>query len=143
MKTMCQKALGLFVCLGLLLCLAGCGGSEAAGDVWESATYTEAVALGEGNTQFLLDVTAQDKTVTFTVSTDEEILGDALLAYGLIAGEEQTYGLYVKEVNGIRADYDLDKAYWALTVAGETAMSGVDGVEIVAGEQYGLVYTKG
>lgn len=143
MKTMCQKALGLLLSLGLLCCLAGCGGGETAGDVWEAAAYTEDTAIGEGSTQFTLDVTAEDKTVTLTVSTDKTVLGDALLEHGLIAGEVQAYGLYVKEVNGIRADYDLDKAYWSLTVDGEAAMAGVDGIEVAAGGRYGLVYTKG
>ena len=143
MKKMCQSALGLVLSLGLLFSLAACGGGETTGEVWETAVYTEDTKLGEGATEFTFAVTADEKTVTFTIATDETVLGDALLEQDLIAGEEQTYGLYVKEVNGIRADYDLDKAYWSLTVGGETAMAGVDGIEIAAGEAYGMVYTKG
>jgi len=143
MKKMCQNALGLVLSLGLLFCLTACGGGETTGSLWEGATYTEDTKLGDGSTEFTFAVTAEEKTVTVTVATDETVLGDALQELELIAGEEQAFGLYVKEVNGIRADYDLDKAYWALTVGGETAMSGVDGIEIVAGEVYGMVYTKG
>ena len=143
MKKMCQKALALMVCLVLLFCLTACGGGETTGNLWDGATYTEDTKLGDGSTEFTFAVTAEDKTVTFTVATDETVLGDALLEHDLIAGEEQAFGLYVKEVNGIRADYDLDKAYWSLTVGGETAMAGVSDTEIVAGEQYGMVYTKG
>lgn len=143
MKTMCQKALGLLVCLGLLFCLTACGGGETTGSLWEGATYTENTKLGDGSTEFTFAVTAEEQTVTITVATDETVLGDALLEHGLVAGEEQAYGLYVKEVNGIRADYDLDKAYWSFTIGGETAMAGVSDTEIVAGEQYGMVYTKG
>jgi hypothetical protein len=85
----------------------------------ENALYTENTKVGDGSTEFTFEVTAGEKSVVFTVATDEKVLGDALQEYGLIAGEEQAFGLYVKEVNGIRADYDLDKAYWSLQKNGE------------------------
>ena len=66
----------------------------------------------------------------------------ALLEQELIVGEELPFGLYVTEVNGMRADYDLDKAYWMLTVGGVPAATGVDGTEVTAGECYAFVYTE-
>ena len=62
---------------------------------------------------------------------------------GLIEGEEGPYGLYVKVVNGIRADYDKDKVYWAFYINGDYAMSGVDVTEICAGDEYALRVEKG
>jgi hypothetical protein len=54
----------------------------------------------------------------FTVynhNTDAEYLRQALEEIeGLtVEGEESDYGLYVKTVNGITADYETDGAYWA------------------------------
>ena len=85
---------------------------------------------------------AEEQSVTFTIKTDKEILGDALLEHDLIAGEEGDYGLYVKVVNGMTADYDVDQSYWAFYKDGEYMMTGVDGTEIADGEHYELVYTK-
>ena len=140
MKTMCQKALGLILCLGLLFCAAGCGG-ETANEIWKNALYTEDTTLGEGATEITFEVVAEGKTVVFTICTDQTVLGDALLEQELIVGEELPFGLYVTEVNGMRADYDLDKAYWMLTVGGSPAATGVDGTEVTAGECYAFVYT--
>ena len=47
-----------------------------------------------------------------------------------------------KKVNGILADYDVDKTYWGLYKNGEYLMTGVDTTEIADGEHYELVKTK-
>ena len=60
---------------------------------------------------------------------------------GLVSGDESEYGLYVKSVNGIAADYDADGYYWALSKTGEYLMTGVDDTLIADGEQYELVRT--
>ena len=65
-----------------------------------------------------------------------------MFEHELISGEESQYGLYIKSVNGIVADYDVDASYWAFYVDGEYAMSGVDTTEIAEGKVYQLVYTK-
>ena len=69
-------------------------------------------------------------------------MGDALLELKLIDGEESQYGLYVKTVNGVTADFDKDKEYWAFYVNGEYAMSGVDTTEIEAGATYSFKVEK-
>ena len=117
------------------------GAPEATG-LWASATYLEDTTFGEGAKTVTVKVIAEENTVTFTVKTDAENLGDALLAHGLIAGEESQYGLYVKVVNGITADYDVDASYWNFTKGGEYMMTGIDGTPIADGETYELTYTK-
>ena len=72
----------------------------------------------------------------FEIHTDKEIVGDALLEVGIIAGEESEYGLFVKTVNGITADYNTDGTYWAFYINGEYAVSGVDTTPISEGETY-------
>ena len=114
---------------------------EATG-LWANATYLEDTELGQGAKDVVVEVQVEDQTVTFTIHTDETTVGAALLANELIAGDTGEYGLYVKEVNGITADYDVDQSYWAFYIDGEYAMSGVDTTEIVDGAVYRLAYTK-
>ena len=113
-------------------------------DVWADAIYTEDTAIiGTGATTFYFEVQVGSHSVTFTVNTDKETVGDALLEHGIIAGEEGAYGLYVKTVNGILADYDVNATYWSFTKGGEMMMTGVDGENIESGAHYEMVYTKG
>ncbi len=142
MKRMIQKALPVALVVLCLLSLVACGKPAENASLWETAVYTEDTTLGEGNKTVVVEVTAQDKTVTFTVKTDAGTVGEALLANGLLDGENGDYGLYVKAVNGITADYDVDQSYWAFYIDGEYAMSGVDMTEITEGVTYQLVYTK-
>ena len=78
----------------------------------------------------------------FTIKTTEKTVGAALLAEGLIAGEESQYGLYVKTVNGETLDYDKDGMYWSFYVDGEYAMSGVDSTDIEEGKTYSFKAEK-
>ncbi len=132
-----------FLLLITIMCLSFCAcGGELENNVWETATYTEDTELGNGAKTVMLEVKAEDKSVTFTINTDKEKLGEALVEHDLISGEKGAYGLYIKVVNGITADYDEDQSYWAITKNGESVMTGVDGIEISDGEHYELVYTK-
>jgi len=102
----------------------------------------EAADIGDGAAEFAFEATDKDgQTAKWTVHTDEATVGAALLAVGLIKGENSDYGLYVTEVNGQTADYDADKAYWAFYIDGEYAVSGADATEIETGKVYAFVYT--
>ncbi len=135
------KAISLVLSLVVLLSFTACGAQKTEG-LWKDATYTTDTTLGDGEKTVKVEVKAEDKVVTFTVKTDAKTVGAALLENALIAGEEGTYGLYIKKVNGITADYDTDKAYWAFYVNGEYAMSGVDSTNIDESAVYSLVYAK-
>ncbi len=137
MKKINKTALTLL--FALLLCLFSCAPS---GDVWREATYRSDTTLGEGEKTVTVTVVAEEKSVVFTVHTDKETVGEALLEHGLIEGEEGAYGLYVKKVNGILADYDKNQRYWAFYVNGEYAMTGVELTAIEEGVSYSLVYSK-
>ncbi|MBE6757622.1 MAG: DUF4430 domain-containing protein [Ruminococcaceae bacterium] len=103
----------------------------------DAASATEGTTATTAKVTFTLTVTDKDgHSEDFTISTEKTIVGDALLEEGLIAGDEGAYGLYVKTVNGITADYDTDGTYWAFYVNGEYAAKGVDQTEIVAGADY-------
>lgn len=109
-----------------------------------TARYTKDTTLGSGSKTITVTVTENEEfSVTFTIKTDAKTVGDALLENKLIAGDAGAYGLYVKVVNGLRADYDKDHAFWGFTINGEDAMTGVDGENIIDGGVYGLVYKIG
>jgi hypothetical protein len=130
----------------LAVALAGCGGAAtpAPGTPQSLPAQTpSAQDIGQGDTVFAFEVTAADKTVTrFNVHTNEKTVGAALLAVGLIKGETSSSGLYVSEVNGIKADYNTDKSYWAFYVDGQYATAGADATPIEKGGTYAFVYTK-
>ncbi|MBQ3028019.1 MAG: DUF4430 domain-containing protein [Lachnospiraceae bacterium] len=108
--------------------------AEGSEDAGPAAEVTE---LGEGAVSFNFSVVDKDGVETkFLIHTDAETVGAALQNLGLIEGEEDDYGLYVKKVNGITADYDVDKTYWAFYMNGEYAMSGVDVTAITEGDTY-------
>ena len=138
MKKLHSVWIAALLCLVILSSLVSC--TEK--DPWEDAVYTEDTTFGEGAKTVEVEVTVGEHTVTFTIKTDAEMLGDALLAHNLIAGEEGAYGLMVFTVNGILADYDVDRHYWGFYQDGEYLMTGVDTTPIANGDHYEIVRQK-
>ena len=113
-----------------------------AGATYEMVKTVSYTTLGEGATTIYVTVQDVDGTVSkFQVNTDAATVGEALLNVELIAGDESDYGLYVTSVNGITADWDTEKAYWAFYIGEEYAQTGVDSTEIVADTTYTFVKT--
>ena len=157
-----RSLLSLILCTVLIaalaLCTAGCkdnGQTESpetpTGTAEETVTASdeagtqasEIIVKGEGATVFYFEVVdGQGNTTKFEIHTDAETVGDALLELGLIEGEEAQYGLYVKTVNGITADYDVDGTYWAFYEDGEYGMTGVDLTKVRAGATYAFKVSK-
>lgn len=134
--------------LSLALCATGCKDNETKETPQTEASSKDNNAsddnvLGEGNTKFTFTVVDKDGNETsFEIHTDKKTVGDALIEHNLIEGEEGDYGLYIKKVNGITADYDKDKTYWAFYIDGEYAMSGVDATNIEEEKTYTLKVEK-
>ena len=141
MKKTIQSSVTVILALIFIVALVSCDTAEKTG-VWENATYRKDTEFGNGAKTVVVEVKAEDHQVTFTIKTDKDTVGAALLEHGLIAGEEGAYGLYIKQVNGITADYDVDQTYWSFYINGEYAMTGVDTTEITEGATYQLEYTK-
>ena len=143
MKKNVRSAVALILVLLLALSFSACGKKESTPpELWDSAAYKADTELGEGNRTVSVAVKAENKTVTFTIHTDAETVGTALLDQNLISGEAGAYGMYIKSANGITADYDIDQSYWAFYINGEYATAGVDATEITEGAEYQLVYSK-
>lgn len=159
-KSIYGKLVSVLLALAMVVATVGCGASTeapesqastetvitteavvATEDTTEAAT--EVTALGEGAHAFMFTVVdGEGKETHFAINTDKETVGEALLELELIKGEPGAYGLYVKEVNGITADYDINQTYWAFYVDGEYAMSGVDTTTIEEGASYAFKVEK-
>ena len=142
MKNLFKKSICIVLALVCLLGLTACGNSVSKKGVWENATYLEDTTLGEGKNTAIVKIKAEDQIVTLTINTDEEMLGDALFEHKLIEGEESQFGLYIKKANGITADFETDRSYWAFYVNDAYSNAGVDSTKITKDTVYLLEYTK-
>ncbi len=139
--TKMRKALSFILCMVLIAAMAlvttGCNDKKEQETAQKTVMTTELQMIGEGETVFSFTVTDKDGAVSeFEVHTDKTTVGEALMECGLLEGEAGAYGLYVKKVNGITADYDVDQTYWAFYINDEYAVSGVDTTEIEEGKTY-------
>ena len=162
-RTTATKWLSFVLCLALIAAIAltamGCDqaknpetpetNGDAAVTTTEGGTTPETpdsnapTVKGEGATVFYFNVVDKDGVETkFEIHTDKTTVGDALLAEGLIEGEEAQYGLYVKTVNGITADYEADGTYWAFYEGNSYGITGVDLTEIKPGATYAFKVSK-
>ena len=142
-----KSKLPSLVCIVLIAAIAlfttACGGTDGNTAPDESTTEAEIASaedvseLGEGERSFYFSVFYKDGTSdNLLINTDKTTVGEALLELGLIDGEEGDYGLYVKSVNGVTADYSTDGTYWAFYVNGEYATQSADLTEIQDGALY-------
>lgn len=142
-----RQKLSFILCMVLIAAMAllttGCNDKTSQEAMQTTSISVEPQVLGEGETVFSVTVEDKEGTVTsFEIHTDKEMVGEALQECGLLEGEDGPYGLYVKTVNGITADYDVDQTYWAFYINGEYAMTGVDVTEITEGGSYSLKVEK-
>ena len=147
-----KKFTSWLLCMMLITAMifttAGCNTKKASNDNQPSteaqvSAETKDNVLGEGKNTFLFTVVDKDGNETyFEIHTDKTVVGEALLELDLIAGEESEFGLYVKTVNGITADYDVDQTYWAFYANDEYATSGVDTTTIEEGATYSFKVEK-
>ena len=101
----------------------------------------------EGSKAITIEVIdSQEKSVEYELQTDAQYLIDAMeeakeqgLSY---EGEEGQYGLSISTVNGERADYTLDGAYWSFYVNDEYCNYGVSEQPVENGDAFKIVYTK-
>lgn len=138
-----KKRLYSVFCIMLVfsvISLSGCTGNDQSADSSkESILFESGSDLGSGKTAFKL--TTDDYSGNeyfFTINTDKATVGEALYELDFIQGEKGPYGLFIKTVNGITADYEKDGAYWAFYIDGEYASKSADQTEINPQSEYSL-----
>ena len=146
--TWCKKPCRILLCMMLLavavFVAAGCSGTKTENPPTSVQVESPAAqSVGEGEKTFSLEgVGADGESRLFRVQTDEETVGAALAALGLIEGEEGPYGLFIKAVCGETVDFEKDGKYWAFYENGAYANAGVDTTAVVEGAVYALRVEK-
>ena len=134
-----KKFFSFLLALAMVFSLAGAVCAQEAEEaqaeiLWDENKETILLetgkTYGQGETEFVLVVDYLNETAIVTVNTDAATVGEALEELNIVAGEESEWGLYVKTVNGITADYETDGTYWAFYIDGEYATTGLDATEI-------------
>ena len=98
--------------------------------------------LGKGATSFKLEITDKDgKTETYTIKTDEKTVGDALkhTDVKLLTADASASGF--DTVNGMKADYTADGAYWEFFIDGVSATDSAFNTDVVKDAKYAFKYT--
>lgn len=124
----------IVIALVLVLLIGGMAGlwlGSREGTVEGAKSITVAVVHADGSEK------------NFEYNTDEEFLGAVILAEGLVEGEKGPYGLVISAVDGEKAVWEENGAYWALFIGEEYATTGADTTPIADGGVYKLVYTVG
>ena len=125
-----SRVLPLVLIAVMALTVASCGTQKPSDDGSEKTFTFEAYDL-DGTKLYGGEITTTCATV-----------GEALLEKELVTGEDGPYGLYVKSVCGVVADYNIDGTYWSFLIGGEYAMTGVDQTAPEDGETYTFTRTK-
>ena len=138
-----RKIMGLLLAVGMVLALCACAKTTPVPAGKNTVGVKDGETLGQGAATFAVEVTdAEGNKTAFTVKTDEKTVGAALQALNIISGEKSDYGLYIKEVTGIAADYETDGSYWAFYIDGQYAATGVDLTDVQDGAVYGFAVEK-
>lgn len=101
----------------------------------------------EGSKEITITVTnSAGEEKVYELKTDAEYLEGAMeeaKEQGLtFEGEEGDYGFSVHTVNGEKADYNTDGAYWSFYVNDEYCNYGISEQPVEDGDAFAIVYTK-
>ncbi len=134
-KTILTKILALaLVVLMMVFSFAACGKADTNSDVDSGSVEAKTISI-------TVTVVAKDKTEkVFNIETNKKTLGDALFEEGLVTEDEHKSGFY-NHIDGVRADYTLDKSWWCFTKGGETVMVGANDLKIVDGDKFEITNT--
>lgn len=140
-----KKIIALLMAFCLLFALAACDFGEVSQKVTDTLEDTgileESAKPNEGEKTFTVIVVHKDGTEkTLTYTTTESFVGPVLEKDGLIQGNAGPYGMEITHVDGEKAVYTEDKAYWAVYEEDEYALQGIDTTPVVEGRTYKLVY---
>lgn len=78
----------------------------------------------------------------FSLQTDAEYLGGALVEGKVVEDNQSTYGLYILTADGETAD-ESNQEWWKITKGGEQLNTGADSTPIADGDAFELTLTVG
>lgn len=133
------RALSLLLVVILTLSLTACfdKGVDTSG-LWADATYTKDTTLGNGSKTVEVEFVIEEQSITITLKTDKETLGEALYEHSLINDPS-----FFDTANGIKADYNANQAWWKVCKGGEATLVGVAELTLTDGDHYEIIYTIG
>ena len=100
-------------------------------------------AVSQGSKAITVTVVHSDgSSKVFPYRTDAQMLGAFLEEQGLIDSKGADAGMF-HTVDGEKADWNVNKSYWAFYVGEEYAMTGIYDTPIADGDAFKLVYTLG
>ena len=130
-----KKLFAILLCLAMVLSLAACVATKPAETIPEKGGETTALK------KFMVIVVHADGSQKeFSYESAEAKLGAFLEAQNLIESEGADDGMF-HTVDGEKAVYETDKAYWAFYLGEDYAMTGIYDTDITDGATYKLVYT--
>ena len=100
----------------------------------------------QGAKNITIEVVSEDgSSKMYELNTDAEYLEQAFAeTEGLeITNEEGPYGMTIMAVNGEEARWEVNQAYWSITVNGEYGMYGASEQVVNDGDAFQLVFAKG
>jgi hypothetical protein len=101
-----------------------------------------------GSKQITVEVVDQEgSSKSYTAKTDAEYLVNVMDELSASTdftyeGSSSTYGLYIDTINGEKADYTKDGAYWAIYINGNYGEYTADQQPVNDGDAFRLVYEK-
>lgn len=100
----------------------------------------------DGSKEIQIEIVYPEQdTETFIIYTEKGYLEEAISECSDIVLEgnrTSQFGLMIEAVNGVRAVYETDHAYWEIQLNGSPCSYGISQQPIQDGECYQLVYTK-
>ncbi len=136
MKFACRQTACLLLAAVLALTLLSCARTANPTDLWKTATYHDDTTLGNGENSVVVTITAGEISVTLTIKTDEDNLGDAMYENGLVDDP-----VYFSVCNGMTVDPNTDNAYWAFQIDGTLATVGIGDAPVPSANLYTIIYT--
>ncbi len=105
-------------------------------------------AASSGQKHVIVEVNASESSQSvYETNTSEEYLEGLMnqlmketdFSY---AGVSSDYGMMVTEINGVKAEYEVDKTYWAIYVNGEYGSYGISEQPVADGDTFTFAVEK-
>lgn len=105
--------------------------------------YTSRPATQPGDKTITVSVIHADASQkTFTLSTNEEYLAEALVEGEVVENNQESFGLYILTADGETTN-EGNQEWWCITKGGERMNTGASETPIADGDAYELTFTVG